>query len=96
MVELYRNDFICRNPCNIYLWFHLHEVVFNRWDFAVSQFQILSLFLLQLTSGMIEELDSLLHTGTEITAIYEELTKTLPNDYLEFANVSYSLYCRHH
>ena len=43
---------------------------------------------MQLTSGMIEELDSLLHTGTEITAIYdEELTKTLPSDHLEFTPV---------
>ena len=39
---------------------------------------------------MIEELDSLLHTGTEITAIYEELTKTLPNDHLQFTTVSTS------
>ena len=42
---------------------------------------------MQLTSGMIEELDSLLHTGTEIVAIYEELTKTLPSDHLEFTTV---------
>ena len=46
-----------------------------------------SLSLSQLTSGMIEELDSLLHTGTEIAAIYEELTKTLPSDHLEFTTV---------
>ena len=50
-------------------------------------FYFLFLFAMQLTSGMIEELDSLLHTGTEITAIYEELTKTLPGDHLEFTTV---------
>ena len=37
---------------------------------------------------MIEELDTLLHTGTEIAEVYEELTKTLPTDYLDFVNVS--------
>ena len=37
---------------------------------------------------MVEELDSLLHSGTEIATIYEELTKTLPADHLDFANVS--------
>ena len=50
-------------------------------------FYFLFLFAMQLTSGMIEELDSLLHTGTEIMTVYEELTKTLPSDHLEFTPV---------
>ena len=37
---------------------------------------------------MIEELDSLLHSGQEITAIYEELTKTVPTNHLQFDSVS--------
>ena len=48
--------------------------------------------IVQLSSGMIEELDSLLHTGAEITAVYKELTKTLPTDHLNFVNVSYLQY----
>ena len=50
---------------------------------------ILYCFCMQLTSGMIEDLDSLLHSGREITTVYEELTKTLPNDHLDYDNVSY-------
>ena len=49
--------------------------------------------LMQLTSGMIEDLDSLLHSGREITTVYEELTKTLPNDHLDYDNVSYIHCC---
>ena len=58
----------------------------SRFNACVFQ-NCVSLSHSQLTSGMIEELDSLLHTGTEITAIYEELTKTLPSDHLEFTTV---------
>ena len=47
-----------------------------------------SLCYIQLSSSMIEELDSLLHTGAEITAVYKELTKTLPTDHLDFVSVS--------
>ena len=41
---------------------------------------------------MMEDLDSLLHTGMEISAVYEELTKTLPNDHLDFANVRLTIH----
>lgn len=37
---------------------------------------------------MIEELDTTLHEGKEITGVYEEIMKTLSTSHLEFLHVS--------
>jgi len=38
--------------------------------------------------GNADDLDSTLHQGKEITAVFEEIVKTLPSDHLKFSTVS--------